>query len=82
MKQVVLTEEMINDMVMKEIECGTQIDDKRELIALSDMITDLESKIAMEYYRKGFEAGFNECQKLIGGGYGITLIYTPKERAA
>lgn len=68
MKQVVLTEKMINDMVMKEIECGTQIDDKRELIALSDMITDLESKIAMEYYRKGFEAGFNECQKLIGGG--------------
>lgn len=68
MKQVVLTEEMINDMVMKEIECGTQIDDKRELVALSDMITDLESKIAMEYYRKGFEAGFNECLKLIGGG--------------
>ena len=68
MKQVVLTEEMINDMMMKEIECGTQIDDKRELIALSDMITDLESKIAMEYYRKGFEAGFNKCQKLIGGG--------------
>ena len=68
MEQVVLTEEMINDMMMKEIECGTQIDNKRELIALSDMITDLESKIAMEYYRKGFEAGFNECQKLIGGG--------------
>ena len=68
MKQVVLTEEMINDMVMKEIECGTQIDDKRELVALSDMITDLESKIAMEYYRKGFESGFNECQKIIGGG--------------
>ena len=68
MKQVVLTEEMINDMMMKEIECGTQIDDKRELIALSDMITDLESKIAMEYYRKGFEAGFNECKKIIGGG--------------
>ena len=68
MKQVVLTEEMINDMVIKEIECGTQIDDKRERVALSDIITDIETRIAMEYYRKGFEAGFNECLKLIGGG--------------
>lgn len=66
--KVVLTEEMINDMVIKEIECGTQIDDSKEQVAFSDMLTDFGTRIAMEYYRRGFEAGFNECLKLSGGG--------------
>ena len=68
MKKVVLTEEMIKDRVMKEIECGEQVNDKRERVALSDLISDIETLIATEYYRRGFEAGFQEAQKLIGGG--------------
>lgn len=68
MEKVVLTEEMIKDMVIKEVECGKEIEDKTERRAFSDMITDLESKIYMEAYQKGLKDGFEKCLKLIGGG--------------
>lgn len=67
MEKVVLTEEMINDGMAKEFESGKGIDDKRERLALSDIVTEIETMVSEEYYRKGFEAGFNECLKLVGG---------------
>lgn len=68
MEKVVLTEEMINDRMMKEFESGKEINDKNERVALSDIVTEIETMVSQEYYRKGFEAGFNECLKLVGGG--------------
>lgn len=68
MEKVVLTEEMIKDMVIKEVECGKDIDDKDERRAFSDMIVDLETKVYMEAYQKGLKDGFDKCLKLIGGG--------------
>lgn len=68
MEKVVLTEEMIKDMVIKEVECEKDIDDKDERRTFSDMITDLESRIYIEAYKKGLKDGFDKCLKLIGGG--------------
>jgi len=59
-----LTQEMINNAFMREMEEGKPLDDREEHRVLSDALTQYTASIQAKCFEKYYRMGYEECLKL------------------
>ena len=59
-----LTQEMINNAYLRELEEGKSIDDQQEHRVLSDALTEYTASLQAKYFERYYRMGFEDCLKL------------------